>query len=212
MRLLYALILINIVFTAAAQDIDPFDEAVPHHAIKFSPGHLLINYHPTIEFSYEQRIAYRWTIQGEYGHIVNIRSENGEGSLDTWDSDRKGFKSKLEARYYVLATPSGKFTWYTAAELYYNNFDYLKQKDTGYETRSQRVYHEEKGFSGKFGFLLNMGSFLLDVNSGLSNREIHYSKIDPIFGEGESFLNHPKYETSRTALGLVFCARVGYSF
>lgn len=195
-----------------AQEADRFDRAVPRHAVKFSPGHLLINHHPTVEFSYEQRIAQRWTIQGEYGQIVNIRHDDSNGQLDdAWDSDRKGYKSKLEGRYYVLATPSGKLVWYTACEVYYNNFNYFKQTETHSGTFGQRVYHEEKGLSGKFGFVVNLGHLLLDVNSGLSSRDIHYSKIDPIFDE-EKWFSKPKDERSRDALGLVFCARVGYSF
>lgn len=223
MRLLFSLLFISA--AAVAQDSDRYDQAVPHQAIKFSPGHLLINYHPTVEFAYEQRIAHRWTIQGEYGQIVNLQGTYRENRIeDAWDSDRKGFKAKLEARYYVYATHRARFVWYSAGELYYNNINYKKQmityeyyddaKDALYEKNyRQRVYHEEKGLSGKFGFLWNMGPVLLDVNGGLCYRFIHYSKILPAFDlDDDSFFEFSNDETSRDEAGLVLGVRVGYRF
>lgn len=223
MRLLFALILVST--AAVAQTTDRYDLAVPRHAIKFSPGHLLINYHPTVEFAYEQRIAPRLTLQGEYGQIVNALSTTTENRIeDAWDSDRNGYKAKLEARYYVVATRKGRFTMYAAGELYYNNINYLKQivtreyydetPDALYEkTHRQRIYYEEKGISGKFGFLVNMGPVLLDVNAGLRFRSIHYSKILPVFEDDEdSFLDFSNDERSRDEPGLVLGVRLGYRF
>lgn len=223
MRLFFALILISTM--AVAQDVDRFDLAVPRHAVKFSPGHLLVNYHPTIEFSYEHRIARRWTLQGEYGKIVNIPNSQPENRIqDAWDSDRKGYKAKLEARYYVYATRGGRFTWYAAGELYYNKINYQKQmvtheyydetRDAIYEkTHRQRVYHEEKGINGKFGFLWHMGPVLVDVNAGLGARFIHYSNLLPIFDEDkDEFLEFTPDETSRDEPGLALGVRVGYRF
>lgn len=213
MRLFFALILLSTV--AVAQDSDRFDRAVPRHAIKFSPGHLLINHHPTIEFSYEHRIAHRLTVQGEYGHIVNTRHESSKGRYDhAWKSDRKGYKAKVEARYYVSSTKHGEFTGYTAGELYYNNVNYLKQIDIRYEGVSQRVYHEEKGISGKFGFLWNVGPLLLDINGGLCYRFIHYSKLLPAFANDESGFIKTSIndEKSRDEPGFVLGMRVGYRF
>lgn len=233
MRLFFALIVIST--ATVAQDTDRYDLAVPRHAIKFSPGHLLFNRRPTVEFSYEQRIASRWTVQGEYGLIVNIRNTQNDGPTDAgwdggrqfdhaWESGLKGYKAKLETRYYVHANRSSRFTVYTAGELYYNNIKYQKRmwtresyddtKDAVYEKlHRQRVYHEEKGISAKFGFLWNLGPVLVDVNGGLCYRIIHYSKLLPIFEKDEpDFLEFPTDETSREEPGLVVGVRVGYRF
>jgi hypothetical protein len=222
-RLLVAFILITTATTA--QVTDRFDRAVPRHAIKFSPGHLLVNHHPTVELSYEQRIASRLTIQGEYGQIVNINEASYKRPVEhAWDSDRKGYKAKLEARYYVIAIGSGRFTMYTAAELYYNNINYKKQIvtrehyddtwDAIYEKiNRQRVYHEEKGISPKFGFIWNIGPMLVDVNAGLRYRVIHYSRILPVFDQDDdSFYDFKNDETSRNEMGLNVGVRVGYRF
>lgn len=223
MRLLFALILIST--AAIAQDADRFDLAIPRHAIKFSPGHLLVNYHPTVQFSYEHRIARQWTLQGEYGKIVNIPGTyRGDRIREAWDNDRKGYKTKLEARYYGYVTRSGRFTWYVAGELYYNKINYQKQmvmyeyldeyNEVLYEkTYRQRVHHEEKGINGKFGFLWNIGPVLVDVNAGVGARFIHYSKILPIFDEDrDDFLEFTPDETSRDQPGLALGVRIGYRF
>jgi hypothetical protein len=223
MRLLPVLILVST--AAVAQTTDRFELAVPRHAIKFSPGHLIVNYRPTVEFAYEHRIARQWTLQAEYGRIVNISNTNNEDRIDdAWESDRRGYKAKFEGRYYITANRSGHFTIYTAGELYYNNINYLKQMvtreyyddayDALYEkTHRQRVYHEEKGLSGKFGFLVNMGPVVLDINAGLCYRSIHYSKLLPVFEEDEDdFLDFNPDEHSREEPGLILGVRLGYRF
>ncbi|MBT1710111.1 hypothetical protein KK062_17830 [Fulvivirgaceae bacterium PWU5] len=221
--LFFALLLIN---TAAfAQSTDEYDLAVPRHAFKFSPGHLM-NFHPTVQFAYEQRVARRLTLQGEYGHVINAQHNDERGFAnydDEWNSDRKGYKTKLEAHYYVYATKNGRFAWYSAAELYYNHISYTKQRttseyygetpDTRYEKiHRQRVHYDEGGFNFKFGFVYTMGPVLLDINAGLGHRFIQYNKILPVFKESRDWFEFGPREESRNQPGLAMGVRIGYRF
>jgi hypothetical protein len=218
-------VLLLISTASIAQDPDLQDLAVPRHAIKFSPGHVLLNYHPSVQLAYEQRIARQWTIQGEYGHILDIGSEGSErylGTSENYISDRKGYKAKLEGRYYVVATKRGRFAWYAAGELYYNHLAYTKEltttefsePDIVTVTYRQRVYNEEKGFNMKYGFVWNVGPLLVDVNAGVGYRIIHYTKLYPVFQQDDVFkwLDTTPSEESRNTPGLALGFRIGYRF
>ena len=114
MRLILFLVAVFICSFACAQEELSTAMLVPDKAIKVSPLHLL-NFYPTIEVSYEQKVTGNVTAQVEAGYVIDYRSG--------WDREflnKRGVKLKLEGRYYFWGRMDRKKLYYISAEPYMN--------------------------------------------------------------------------------------------
>ena len=215
------LVLINSVTMAQLQLSE--EALVPDQAIKLSPLHLL-NFYPTIEVSFEQRIFPRITTQLEAGYVLNYDSQNGEHY-----QNKQGVKLKLEGRYYLKRGNGENKIVYLAAEPYLNVIDFVRRSvvedcfDAGCTTIFTRQYkdpgkYREQGVSIKIGTLwyldMKFRTFV-DFNLGMSVRHIRYD-LPPRYNgfhvdDGSSFFWGPDKD-KRTALSPCAGLRLGYRF
>jgi hypothetical protein len=217
------LLLLTCRLEVAAQDSLRHNKLVPRHALKFSPFHL-INFYPTLEFSYEQRITRTFTAQVEYGYVLDYNQD------DESYRDKRGYKMKLEVRKYFAPVIYRRLIFYGAAEYYWNNIDfdrrYSQQECFGTDCEHTIVRYQyypvqynEQGFSVKFGLMKYFFShFFMDVNSGWTIRFVDYDVIRPngitAFPEGEEddlFFDIPN-EEDRVVPCPVLGIRIGYRF
>lgn len=208
---------------AVAQIPTSEDALVPDQAIKVSPLHLL-NFYPTIEVSFEQRIFPRITTQLEAGYVLNYDSDNREHF-----QNKQGVKLKLEGRYYLKRGNGENKIVYLAAEPYLNAIDFVWRTvvedcfDAGCTTRFTRQYKEpgkyrEQGVSIKIGTLwyldANFRTFV-DFNLGMTVRNIQYDLPPKHTGfhvdDGSSYVWGPDKD-DRTALSPSAGLRLGYRF
>jgi hypothetical protein len=205
----------------SAQDLLTESALVPHTAIKVSPLHLL-NFYPTIEWSFEQRILPRFTTQLEVGYVLNYRT-----NIDRDFQDKRGVKLKLEGRYYFGSVSDRKKIYYGAIEPYMNviNFDRASSSEECFDLECQHRYrreyfekvaYREHGVSLKIGLLRYLGSrIFLDINSGFTIRTVRYRKTDRprSFNEFEEsgFLQIPN-ENDRIGFSPNLGLRLGYRF
>ena len=155
---------------------------VPERAIKFSPFHL-INFYPTIEISYEQRIRPRFTLQAETGYVLNYRY-----NTDDDFQNKRGIKAKLEARNYLSGPPDRRKLFYIATEIYLNavNFDRqtgqvecfdLECNHRYFRRYNYKMKYREEGISFKVGFIRYWNQALfLDLNTGVTVRNVQYKE------------------------------------
>src|SRR5687768_9130070 len=94
------------------------ESLVPDMAIKVSPLHLL-NFYPTIDVAYEQRIRPRFTVQLGFGYVLDVAGDEYERY-----QNKNGFKLKLEGRHYFGAEDERNRTFYTSLEPYMNAIDF----------------------------------------------------------------------------------------
>jgi hypothetical protein len=197
-----------------AQELSEFN-LVPPMAIKVSPLHLL-NFYPTIEWSYEQRIRPRITTQAEVGYVVDYGYDQDEDFRD-----KRGVKLKLEGRYYFGAPASEKRIYYSAMEPYLNiiNFDRREvvkecfDKECLHEYTRQyidKIKYREYGVSFKIGLLRYVDSrTFIDLNTGVTVRNIRYEKPAGRFKGVQWGIAIPN-ENNRIALSPCFGFRLGY--
>lgn len=221
MRQILVLVAVFIWSFACAQDELSTDLLVPDKAIKVSPLHLL-NFYPTIEVSYEQKVKGNVTAQAEVGYVVDFRTD--------WDREflnKRGVKLKLEGRYYFWGRIDRKKLYYISAEPYMNviNFDRENARIECFDlecvnryriTSQYKVEYREHGFSVKAGLIRYTGNKLFfDVNSGFTLRNVRYR--EPAFpGEFSfdeddtwSFFDIPN-EEDRIGFSPCLSARIGY--
>jgi hypothetical protein len=191
---------------------------IPQQAVKFSPLHL-INFYPTIEFSFEQKIASQVTLQLEAGYVLDYETDWNEDFLN-----KRGVKLKLEARYYFFGRIDKRKAYYVAGEAYSNiiNFDRVITTQECFDiecdhpfmrTAEYKMEYREKGFSIKAGLVKRFGKFLLDLNSGLTVRDIEYrepSNWIEQFPDDWTIWDIPN-ETDRIVLSPNFGIRFGYT-
>jgi hypothetical protein len=186
----------------------------PSKVIKFSPLHLL-NFYPTIELSYEHRLADRFTLQGEFGYVLDYDS-----NTDDEYQDKRGFKAKLEPRYY-LAYSEQHMNFYTSAEVYLNRINFDRATimtgciDLACDFQfAQKTHFEmkyrEHGVSVKLGWIIHMHRFMLDLNSGWTIRSIDYSGQPDNFIEEEEMIDFGPNEADRIELSPNIGIRFGY--
>jgi hypothetical protein len=186
----------------------------PSQVIKFSPLHLM-NFYPTIELSYEHRLADRFTLQGEFGYVLDYGSNT---SADF--QDKRGFKAKVEPRYYLAYSESHMY-FYTSGELYLNRINFDRETyvngciDQWCEFRFvQRTEYEmkyrEHGASLKLGWIIYFHRFLLDLNSGWTVRVVSYSGQQQTFDDMIEVFDFGPDETDRTQLSPNLGIRLGY--
>lgn len=209
-----------------AQDSTRFDKLIPRHALKFAPL-TLANFYPTIELSYELKVARRITAQVGYGYAL----ARIDKSFDPKFQDKRGYKVKFEIRYYVLPSTRYNLSYYVSPGVYYNNirFDRETSQQECYDLSCTNTFtryynyvvkYQERGFTLKFGFVKHFSkSIFMDVNGGWSFRFIDYDKpaippgINNFFGDDNILLfeNIPKEEDWFT-LTPIIGFRVGYRF
>jgi len=173
----YLILMLVLSTTCFGQDSTNIDRVVARHAIKYSPFHL-INFYPTIQLAYEFRIAKRFSIQIDGGLVV-------DDAQNTDYVDMRGFKVKLEPRYYLSSNLKGNFGVYSALELYYNRVDFDRKtiqeecfdfscNHAFIQTHTFVVKYREPGFGFKIGFVKYISNFLIDINSGFATRFVEY--------------------------------------
>jgi hypothetical protein len=191
---------------------------VPQQAVKFSPLHL-VNFYPTIEFSFEQKVAKQLTIQLEGGYVLDYGNDWSTDYLD-----KRGAKGKLETRYYFFGRTDKKKIYYVGAEGYANviNFDRVSSRQECFDLECEHMFirtapfkmeYREKGFTLKAGLMKYFGKFFFDFSGGWTLRDIHYR--EPFsFSEGFEDWNlfEIPNEEDRVALSPNFGVRFGYRF
>jgi hypothetical protein len=225
LRTLIVVVLLLVVTTSFGQETPRFETAVPRHAIRISPLHLL-SFYPTIQVGYETLIYKKFTTYVEGGYVFENSQAIG-GTNDQEFENKRGFKMKLEPRWYALETESQHVTFYLALEFYVNrvNFDrtekvvecYDADCVHSYETRrTYIVKYREHGLAPKWGMMVYMGRIFLDLNAGFAIRNVDYIKpnipapIETAFFFFD-FAETPN-EEKRTVLAPVFGGRIGYRF
>jgi hypothetical protein len=223
MRLRLSGLILLLHSVAMAQLPSSEEVLVPDQAIQVSPLHLL-NFYPTVEVSFEQRILPRVTTQLEVGYVLNYDSNNGERY-----QNKRGVKLKLEGRFYFRRDAGENKISYGAVEPYLNAIDFDRRSvveqclDSDCMNRYTRQYkdrgkYREQGVSVKLGNLWYLDAksrTFLDFNAGLTFRVIRYDL--PASHEGfrvndeSGFLEVPD-EANRFALSPCIALRLGYRF
>jgi hypothetical protein len=191
-------------------------------AVKWSPLHLVGNY-PTFQLAVEHRIADRLALQWDAGYVVNTSSvESKEGF------DKKGFKAKLDVRYYF---PFGRSALFIAPEVYYNYVDFKSSGTFGvdcddpeggcyyYRYYTYSVHYREPGLNFKSGLIHRFGKhFCIEYHLGVSLRFIRYKTPDKPPGksyEERYERSFPDFSLSKESLNTLFPStgfRLGYIF
>ena len=194
------------------QDSISYAGLIPKSIVKYSPLHLL-NHYPTIQLAYEQGLGGKWTAQIDVGYVINY------DNIDSDFEDKRGFKLKVEPRYYFADKIEKHVLFYLAVEYYINriNFDRSERREECFDVtcnhRYMRTYdfevkYREMGSTFKFGKLKWYGDIALDFNFGLSLRYIRYHHPPgslPLDGWFR-FIN----EEDRTAFSPYISGRIGY--
>jgi hypothetical protein len=205
---------------ASAQTRDSIWSAVPSSAIKVSPFHLL-NFYPTIQVSYEQRVFPRLTLQAEGGYVLDY------GNDDESFENKRGLKVKLEGRYYLGFVVNRERIYYVALEPYMNrvNFNRYAIVEECFDGNCSHPYvrrfpytieYRESGVSAKAGALWYVQlRFFVDLSAGLTVRNIDYDEppLPPRAGRKNEWfsLNIPN-EADRLVLSPNLGLRIGYRF
>jgi hypothetical protein len=205
-----------------AQDSIHFEKLIPRTALKIAPL-TLINFYPTLELSLEQKIAGRFTVQAGYGYVLNYGINN-----DPEYQNKRGYKAKLEIRYYLLPSAKYNLVYYVATGGYINVVDFdraatrqecfdLSCTNTFTRTYTYVVNYREPGFTLKFGFVKHFSkSLFMDVNGGWCLRFINYD--EPVipgvnnFDDVSFFLSDFPNEEDRVGLMPLMGFRIGYRF
>jgi hypothetical protein len=227
MKLKYFIVIMLLVVmtTAFGQNSSRFESTVPCHAVRISPLHML-SFYPTIQIGYETLIHKKFTTYVEGGYVFENSQAVG-GTDDPEFENKRGYKMKLEPRWYALETDSRRVAFYVALEFYVNrvNFDRTEKivecydADCVHSFESRRTYivkYREHGVAPKWGMMLYIGRGFLDLNAGFAIRSVDYIKpnfpapIEPQFLFVD-FGETPN-EEKRTVLAPVFGGRIGYRF
>lgn len=179
---LFAFFLLAAQTVAYAQEPVTESALVPHAAIKVSPLHLL-NFYPTLEWSFEQRILPSFTLQAEAGYVLDFGSDT-----DYDFRHKRGVKLKLEGRYYFGSVSDRKKIYYGAVEPYLNviNFDRYFSVQECFDLECNHLYrreyfgkvaYREHGVSVKIGLLRYLGQrTFLDMSTGVTLRNVRYEE------------------------------------
>jgi hypothetical protein len=175
---LISLLLLSTVVYAQKTDSVPARKTMHRFAVKWSPVHL-VGYYPTVQLAVEHRIADRLSLQWDAGYVVNTSSVESKDGFD-----KKGFKAKVDVRYYF---PFGRSAVLLAPELYYNYVDYKSSGTYGidcdepggecyyYRYYTYPVRYREPGLNFKGGLFHRFGKhFCIEYHVGLALRFIRY--------------------------------------
>ena len=195
---------------------------VPQQAIKFSPLHL-INFYPTLEFSFEQKVSSQVSMQLEAGYVLDYNNDYDDDFLN-----KRGVKLKLEGRYYFFGRTDKRKIYYLAGEAYANviNFDRASSTQECFDATCDNIFiryqdakmaYREKGFTLKAGLMkyISGSRFFFDFSSGWTIRDIEYRELTNLLpdnnGNGWEFFEIPN-EDDRIILAPNVGARIGYRF
>ena len=205
---------------ACAQSAVDSVSVVPFSVVKISPFHLL-NFYPTAELAYEQRVFKRVTVQAEGGYVLDYGSNS-----DIKFQNKRGVKLKFEGRYYFGSTTGRETVFYSALEPYMNiiDFDRYGVEQECFDAECYHPYnrefimvvrYRERGTSVKGGMLwYSDPPFLIDVNIGFTLRDIHY--YEPALPPGAQINDEPGFlrmrpsEEDRRDVSPVLGMRLGY--
>lgn len=222
MRINYPVLFIFLISAAdvLSQDKPEMPNAIPVHAVKFSPWHLL-NFYPTLQVAYEFRVLKNWTLQLDGGVVVN----NAETFAENKDiTNKKGYKFKFEPRCYFDWGRQRRTAFYGATELYFNNvsFDHDYEQTECFDESCRDKYtrrynyrgnYQEGGVAFKMGMLVYLfRNFMIDYSVGLGVRSINYTFPSYIHYEPEKFFDEfrvPRLEDRVVATPIVNF-RIGY--
>jgi hypothetical protein len=193
---------------------------VPQQAVKFSPLHL-INFYPTIGFSFEQKVARQVTLQLEGGYVLNYSNDWNEDFID-----KRGAKVKLESRYYFFGRTDKRKIYYLGGEVYANiiNFERLSRREECFDVNCDHMFiryenakmaYREKGFTIKAGLIKYLGrKFFFDFSSGWTIRDIEYRELTNILSDEDDWWGiwEIPNEDDRIILAPNVGARLGYRF
>lgn len=193
---------------------------VPFSVVKVSPYHLL-NFYPTVELSYEQRIFPHITVQAEGGYVLDYGSNQ-----DIKFQNKRGVKLKLEGRYYFDVTAERATIFYSALEPYTNiiDFDRYGVVQECFDGACSHPYnrefdievnYRERGASVKIGALWFTGlGFLMDLSVGCTLRDIVYDQppLPPgaVINDEPGFFRIRPDEQDRQDLSPAVGIRIGY--
>lgn len=218
---------------ASAQDSTSrssyFDKLVPRHAIKWSPFHAA-SFFPTFQLAYEWQVAKQATVQVEFGTVL----KNWAFDFFRMDEyrDKKGFKAKVEGRYYHAPFAYTRSIRYVSAEPYWTDIAFNRREyiveclDRDCVSRYSRRYdygvdYREKGLAVKYGVIVRAAKLMIDLQVGIRFRYIDFNvpvlpppaqvPVDDFFFEGREPFGRPN-EKSRFAVSPTAGLRVGYAF
>ena len=203
----------------ASQGITP-ENLMPKHAIKFSPFHLA-SFYPTIQIAYEFRLRDQLTLQLDGGVMPEIGQNGTKTEVRNHIKNKRGYKLKVEPRYYFQADRFREWVYYGALELYLNHarFDGKSMQtecfDAACQDKYKRAYayratYHEPGFALKVGIVHYWYSrIIFDYNVGIGVRFVDYTFPSHIIPENTDWHNTP-HMADRVALTPILNFRVGY--
>ena len=123
-------------FAQGGRDSLTMTMLVPQQAIKFSPLHL-INFYPTLEFSFEQKVSSQVSMQLEVGYVLDYNNDYDDDFLN-----KRGVKLKLEGRYYFFGRTDKRKIYYLAGEAYANviNFDRASSTQECFDATCDNIF------------------------------------------------------------------------
>ncbi len=206
-----------------AQDSIHFERLIPRHAFKFAPL-TMANFYPTLELSFEQKIIRQFTVQIGYGYVLNYKDNNNQEY-----QNKRGYKAKLEIRYYIMPSERYNLVYYLAVGGYMNvvDFDRETSRQECYDLSCTNTFiryynyvvkYREQGFTLKFGFVKHFSkSIFMDINGGWSLRFIDYDEPTMPgglndFGDVSFFFSDIPNEEDRIGLMPILGFRIGYRF
>ncbi len=218
MRLILSALLVLFYSNTWGQDTLTVDMLVPDKAIKVSPLHL-INFYPSVQVAYEQKISRRTTLQLDMGYVFDYDGDN-----DPDFQNKRGVKGKLEGRYYFWGRTDRKKMYYGSAEGYANviNFDRHDFRQECFDLECNDVFmreynytmkYREQGVSLKAGMIRYMGDrFIFDLNSGFTLRHVEYREPPNLPPSWMDFMFFPDIpnERDRVTISPNLGIRFGY--
>lgn len=170
------------VYAQKADSVRERKSAPPALAVKWSPLHLF-GYYPTLQLAVEHRIADQFSLQWDAGYVVSV-----EDPVDQKDGfDKKGFKAKLDIRYYETF---GRSAVFFAPEFFYNYVDFKKTGTFGigcddpqggcdyFRYYTYPVRYREPGLAMKVGLFHRFGRhFCIEYHLGVAQRFIRYKAV-----------------------------------
>lgn len=184
----------------------------------------MLGYYPTFQLAVEHRIADRFSLQWDAGYVIS----NGDPVEPKNGYDKKGFKAKLDVRYYETFGSNAVFF---ASEFFYNYVDFRKSGTFGvdcddplgqcayYRYYTYPVRYREPGLALKAGLFHRFGRhFCIEYHLGIAHRFIRYRTS----GVPQQASYEDRYESSpldfvpvhksANKMSLTTAFRVGYIF
>lgn len=177
---------------------------------------------PAVELSYERYYRKNLSSALTIGKVINHPIPDAQDFRNM-----KGFELGVETKWFEKANEQSRKRRYIAAELIYinqqynatNSFTDTPWPDDNPYFDSIGVKRYSIGLSGKAGFKVRFGHFMMDLSGGLGLRYVdskHTNKINPDSEEVNS--RHPNIwsafakEGKRVGVALPLAFKIGYTF